>query len=313
MNLVDPKRLQKIILARKVGLFLEKDQSEDERNAVEGVARMLAEDVSNHVRSTLAFALRQTRHLSKDIAEKIARDAEDISSTFLAETPAFTDEELSRLIPSLDEFARIVIAKRSDLGSLSAISIASNGDEGSVTYLLRNGNVAMHERSAKAVAKRFVKNQGLLDELSKREDLPLVVVKSIIDRVSEECRSSLISKFKVAPKVADLVTDQTRQDTLWQRLKNASRQQIHALAVEQKSSGQLDFVTVLTMAEKGCLPFLESALAVSAELTLAEVRDGLAMEDPGPFIQMMRRANIGTHLAPRILKIARVHYAKKIA
>jgi len=89
-------QIEKLALARKVGVFLSEGQKPDrERRVVENVAQTLANDLSLEVRQTLAFELRRANHLPRDLAEHIARDAEEVSGQFLMHTEVFSPEDLA--------------------------------------------------------------------------------------------------------------------------------------------------------------------------------------------------------------------------
>ena len=306
--LVDPNRIKKIILAKQVGQFLERDQKDEERSAIEGVARMLVADISEHVRSTLAYFVRQAKSLPVDIAERIARDAENIAVPFLKETTVFSDKQLAKLVPSLQESAQVTLACRSDIGKLTVISLAAKGKKASVSYLLKNDSIKLSDTSAKTVAKRFQKNQVLLDALAQKDNLPLSVVKDIINRVSDEIRIHLITVYKIAPKIAQMVTGQTDTEVLLGRLSGASRSQIHGLVVDLRREDRLRMEDVIDFAERGELAYFESALAVCAELTVSQVRDALSLKDEARFRELLKRAEVEDDLFTRAYAVAKTRY-----
>lgn len=310
MNLLDNKRMQKILLAQKVGKYLDGQHRPADRQAVEDVALILANDVSTQVRATLAYALRHTKHLSKALAEKLAKDVEEVSSDFLAETSVFTDDHLFQLIPVLEEHARSVLARRVDLGQQSVLALAQSGGETSALHLVLNKSARLTETGARAIASRFQRDRQLLDALSGRIDLPLSIVKDIIDHVSDRCRIDLISRYKIAPSIADLVTGVAKEESLWDRLNKSSPAQIHELAIDMKRSGKMDFSEVLLMAEKGSLTFLESALSVITAYTLQNVREILSLSNPKSFMAMVKKVGINQEDGLRVLKLAKRHYSK---
>ena len=91
MTLLNTAKLEKMMLAKKIGRFLTADQSDAERKGVEDAARVLVDDVSTQVREVLAFELRKCTILSHDIAEKIAKDIEQVAAPFLSLTTVFSD------------------------------------------------------------------------------------------------------------------------------------------------------------------------------------------------------------------------------
>lgn len=309
MKLVDPVKLEKMVLAKRIGQFLGADHEDKERSVVEDVARVLAQDVSAQVREVLAFELRKCDQLAGDLAERIAKDIEDVASPFLATTKAFTDQQLADLIPALKEYARVTLARRSDLGAQAAGALVKFGEEKSVTYLVRNDNLDLTGSTYDRMVSRFGDNQRIMDHLSARADLPIEVVQMIASKVSEHCREALVLHYDVQEEVAEDVTTSSKLETLWHRIDGASPQQVHAYVTDLRGSKQLTLELAIEMAEKGSKAFLESTVALEAGLPLARVRATFSLEKPSDFVRLMQQANVTKAVAPRILNFVKSHYA----
>ncbi len=313
VDLLDSVRMEKMLLAKRVGTFLATDQADEERAAVENVARVLAQDVCEHVRSVLAFELRKCRSLPHDIIESIACDIESVAGPFLEKSCAFRRNDLIRLIPKLEEYARVIIAQRGDLSHLVALSIASTGEEPSVSSLVRNDRLKLKEPTCDKVIQRFGENQVIMDQLGGRTDLPLSVVEVIASRVSEHCRATLIEHYAVAAEVASEVAKGSKMEVLVQNLMKSSPAQIHAYVTELRTNRRLNHLLVLEIAEKGCLPFMESALALEAGLPISRIREILTLEDPTAFVRLMDLASVSKILAPKYLRLAKRFFGPSAA
>jgi len=308
-SLVSPTRLQKMVLAKRIGQFLANDQVADERRVVENVARMLAEDVSVHVREVLAYELRNSAELSRDLAERIACDVESVSGPFLATARCFTDEQLADLIPRLEEAAQISIARRPDLSPAACHAVVKVAGEKPVTYLVRNDSLCLPEQAIDTLLERFKGNKRLMDHLSARVDLPLLMVEEIAKHVSAHCRTAMMQHYGVKADVAEQVTGNSFERSLWEKIKDAGQSQVHGYVVDLRNEERLTFDLVLQMAEKGSLYFLESAMAVEAGRTIAEVRDSLSMAKKSDFVSLMQEAKVPPKLGPRFLSLAHKHYS----
>jgi len=305
VTLVDAVQLEKIVLAKRVGQFLVKEQAEEERATVENVARVLAQDVSPQVREVLAFELRKCKVLAHDLADKIARDVEMVSGPFLGETNVFTDKEWMRLIPALEEHALITLARRSDLPETVSTAVATYGKERSVTTLVRNDRTELPEKATDKVVDRFSENVRMMDHLSARHDLPLSVVERIVNKVSTHCRDMLVSQYAIDSDVAGQIAEDNKIDALWEQLKNASPPQIHAFVTDLRNDRRLTHLLVVEIADRGSSAFMESALALEAGLPVGRIREILTLEDPAAFVRLMQMANVSKTMAPRFLKLAK--------
>lgn len=304
-SLVDTTSIEKIVLAKRVGQFLVADQADVERRTVENVARVLAQDVSAHVREVLAFELRACRQLPKDLLNKIVKDIETVSGPFLEATNVFTHEELAALVPDLEEGVRAWLARRTDLHEDVTVALASVGAEPSVGTLVRNDRIVLCEQACGLVVSRFGENRLMMDQMSVRRDLPLSLVSKIIEKVSSHCRRTLIAQYDITAITAEKVVDASMYEVLWQEVEHASASDIHVFVAELRAQRRLTQEMTYQMAHRGSMAFLESALALDAGLPLARVQEILTLTDPPAFVRLMKMANITKKYAPKFLGIAK--------
>lgn len=309
VRLVNAQRLEKVILAKKVGQFLNGRHPDDDRAVVADVARMLAKDVSDQVREALAFELRNCDDLPKDIGESIARDVESVSGPFLATSTLFTDEETAALIPELAEHARLVIARRNDLGEQTVEAIVETAAKPTVGYVVRNHRLSLSERACDGVVRRFGGDRPMMDDLSMRSDLPMSIVRRIVDRISARHREALVDHYGLEVPVADRIAASSRARALKRSLGKASSAQVHAFVVDLRKNGQLNPELTAEMAEADCPEFMVSALALESGLPLGEVRARLRLHYRKDFVKLLKRAGVPRDLAPRYLAAAKKHFA----
>lgn len=304
-SLVDTTRIEKIVLAKRVGQFLAADQADIERRTVENVARVLAQDVSAHVREVLAYELRRCRQLPRDLLNKIVKDVEAVSGPFLEETCVLSDGELAALIPDLEEGVRAWLARRGDLHADVSAVLAQVGQEPSVATLVRNDRVTLGPRACEHVVSRFGTNRLMMDQMSVRSDLPLSIVSLIIDKVSKHCRRTLMQHYDVHAETASYLIDASMYEVLWQEIEHAKPADIHVLVADLRMQRRFSYQMVVEMATRGSLHFMESALALEAGLPKAAVQDILTLADRPAFVRLMRMANVPQKLAPKFLRIAK--------
>ncbi len=305
VDIVNAATLEKVVLTQRIAKFLIDDHTSDERDAIENVARMLAQDISLQVREALAFELRSCKLLPHDLAAKIASDVESVSSPFLAETEAFSDMQFAGLIPHLEDHARITIARRPDVGPQTCLAIVTVGADKSVSFIVRNDNIRLPANVSQAVVNRFGMNQEMMDLLSKRVDLPLSIAEEIISKISDDCRSQLIAQYGLTAPVAQDIVQNSKSEALWNQIEKASPAQIHGYVIDLRNSGRLTTDMILDFSERGCLSFLESAIALEAGLTLGAVRQALYSGDTGSFVRVMQAANVSKAAAHEYLLIVK--------
>lgn len=264
--------LDKIVLAAKVGKFLAIEQDPSERSVVENLARVLAGDVSTVVRQTLAMEVVNCRFLPKDVAERIACDLEDVSASFLEATEIFSERELARLVPDIEEHGRASIARRQQLPAMVSSAIVESGGEMSVLTLLRNAGADIPEDANLIVIDRFSDREIMMETLAARPELPLSVVESVINYVSAECRVTLIDDYDLSEDLSQMLVEESRAAALSEMLSGASLAQVTEYVREVKKKNELTPSLILAMMGKGDRRFFEVAMAELVNLPVTNVR-----------------------------------------
>lgn len=310
-SLVDSTNIEKIVLAKKVGQFLMGEREDVERRTIENVARVLAKDISTQVRSVLAFELRNCPRLSRDLANKIATDIDQVSGPFLHATSVFSDDALEALIPDLKDPARAWLARRDDLSESVIHTIVKVGEEKSVTALLRNDLLQLPELTCKLVLDRFGGNRLLMDHLSARQDLPIAIAEKVIERVSSHFKKVLVDHYCLEDALAADLADDSRYEVMWSQIKDASPTQVHDLVTDLRTNRRLTHKLATEMAKRGGMCFLESTLALEAGLPLDRVKEIMTLEDPPAFVRLMKSAKMPDQLAPKVLGLIKARNAEK--
>lgn len=294
-------QIEKIALARKVGAFLnESDHSPNEREVVAGVAMKLAEDISMEVRQTLAFEIRRAQDLPKALAERIARDVEDVSSPFLEQTEVFSPEELAELARELKEHARIAIARRHHVPSVVAVAIAQAGGERSVTFLLRNPGAEMGEASS-IVLDRFHHHRAMMDMLARRPDFPVELIARIIDRVSEAARRELIDRYGVSEKLAGETTGLAEAESLVRWILHATHGALNDYIRQKEALGALTDRLLVELTRRGGMRLMISYLVHLTGLDLEAVDKIIRHGRDEHIRKLLRRAGFRNGRCDRFL------------
>jgi len=300
---VNAGTLEKIALSQRVAGYLKDAPSPEKRLAIENVARLLAQDISQQVREALAFELRNCNCLPHDLAARIASDIKSVASPFLATTQAFTDQQLAGLIPHLEDHAHVTLARRKDLGQQSCMAIVSVGDIAPVSFLIKNENLTLEPKVWEKIVARYGANQGLMDLLAQCTELPIKIVASIIEKVSDACRIMLTDRYGIDAPMAEEIALKTKYASIWTQVEKANPAQIHAYVFDLRNEQRLTEDMTLEFVTRGCFNFLTSVIALEAELTLAEVRQGLFGGDMRAYVAVMQKAGVSKAMAHEYLRI----------
>lgn len=283
------------------------DNKNDDVNFIEEVTWSLARDDKVDVREALAKKLSTCRQLPLNLAEEIASDIESVSTPFLAETDAFSDKQMANLVPFLKQHAVSTIAKRPDIKSQTIYAIALTGGPQSVTLLAVNKFIVMGENAARKIVERFKDNQYLLNMLALRLDLPIDVVKEIIDLVSSFARHKLTENYAIKGNIVAVKMNVCGTDWILRQVESADPGQVHSTVINMRQRGELHHFQAIEIAEQGCFAFLESMLALEAGETLGYVREVLTLQNNKEFVKLLQSAGINKNLGAAVLKVVKQH------
>ena len=311
--LLNKVTMEKMLLANKVGRFLQVNQDGKERTAVEVVAHSLAGDGSEQVRSVLSHALVDCASLPNDLVRRIVLDAASIAGPFLEFSKCLDDEMIAQLVPEIEDAAMRMLASRHALGEKTTDRIIHHGTENTVTRLMQNIHLTLVDHHYTSLLNVHGDSMQVMDQLGMRANLPTDVAQKIIASVSDECRDTLIGKYDLNPDSETKVVQQSYTETLWAKISAASDKQVHNIAVDLHRQNRLDHALILSLAEKGSVTFFESGLALLGGVSLIRVRDILRARNATQILSFLRTTRLDSQMGVAYLKLVSLLYGEKAA
>lgn len=250
-------------LAVTVGRFLlNENKHDDRREAIENLARLLSHDASVAVREALAQEVKVCEFLPRDVAERIARDVEDVSIPFITESPVLSDEFLTELVEICSEAVRAVVAGRAGLSEPVGLAITEFGSSGSVATLMENHDAAVTEKICAAVCNQHSDDQEILQSMSERSDLTLIIVDRLVAHMSAYACEKLVAKYGLARDYASYLESQTRRHAIRATFASASDAEVEAYLSRLHRMDDLGPDILLHFLSEGEIRFFRIALGV---------------------------------------------------
>jgi uncharacterized protein (DUF2336 family) len=254
-------------IARRVGERLSVDDlPEVERRAAEALARTLVEDAIERVRCELSEALKSARHVSRDVALKIAHDVDKVSCPFLEVTEIFSEEDWQQLVLTISRGARISVARRKSMSEALAVSLAEIGDTLVAQTLVENPAAPMTPPVCTPIMERFEASTWVLDKMAERDDLYVEVASRLIGKVSAAARHKLKETYDVHEEAEEMLVEVERS-ALVKLICQAPEARMPSLAKQIYANGQLTFELMLHALQGGSLGFFEAALAILSKMS----------------------------------------------
>lgn len=251
-----------------------------ERTLAQEILGYLVLDVCAQVRGAMASVLSALPDAPHDIVLLLARDVDEVAEPVLVHSTVFTDAELVELVLSGSPRRQTLIAGRAQLGPEASGAIASTADRSSVLVLVANEGAIIRPDIFEAILVRYPGDEGILEPMAQRSDLPLRLVERIVTQVSKHLRDHLVQRYEIDASTADALETHARERTLITMLERTTENNMDAALVQLVEKGQLSSALLLRAVCAGQIKFVEKGFALLASVK-AE-RANRLIHDVGP-------------------------------
>lgn len=290
-------RISRIDIAHKVGHIIQREQSNNTEDSAESqsaleVAKLLAQDASIAVREALSHELRECQYLPASLIEMIVNDIDQVAMPFLVVSEALDDELLEQLVNSCGEAVKEAIAQRNGLSEMVSFAISDLGGRDAVENLVENDTADVSLRTAQRVVDRFPEDSLLLNQLSKRADLPMEIVETLIFKLSRQYSEYLMHKFHLAEDYSSYLSTLANKSVFLQSLDIAPVAEVQNYLEQLHSVRQLTGDKILGYIQKGHLRLFTSSISILANRHYDTVEKSLAKGGRKVLNKLLHEANI---------------------
>lgn len=290
-------RAKKIDIARKIGMFLSKEQNEKERETAEELASQLLADSSVSVRQAFSEAVLTCPFLSKDMARTIADDLTEVSEPFILNSEGVDTDMLEYIARECNEAAREVLATRDGLPESVSYAISEVGQETAVENLMGNKTAEVSERVCSNVTDRFPDNMAIITKMVDRDDLPLTVIEVLVKRVSADLMKNISEKYGIGADFAAYIGGEAELEVMRRALQKASGSEVRSFLKLQMAKGKLEGPVVLQMLKSGDLKLFKWSIALRAKMGISDVDSLLYDGSDGAFKILLHKAGLNDGMA----------------
>ena len=296
--LTDRDENARIAIAQRVGERLSLDDLPDvERRAAEELARYLIDDVIERVRRELSISVKNARHLSRDIAFKIAHDVDSVACPFLQATEIFSENDWQQLILTISRGARVAVAHRSSMSEGLAVALAQMGDSVTAQALAENKVVPMVRPVCDTLIERFGTSSWIMDKLAERDDLTAETAASLLSKVSAAASAKLASLYNI-PLETTPIANEAANNALLALIRDLPSERLLSFVQGLEREKRLTYGLMLLALRDGCLDFFETALSTLTKIRLDTVRTILHHGSDGPLTGLLSHAEIPRSIYP---------------
>jgi uncharacterized protein (DUF2336 family) len=284
--------LARSAIARRVGERLVAGGMDDvERKAAEALARALAFDAVERVRTALSYAVRHAKHLPRELALRIAHDVDAVACPFLEATDVFSEADWQQLVLTVARSALTAVARRASMPEGLAVSLAEIGDAAVAETLVANPAAPMTRRVCGTLIDRFEMRPAVMDRMAERDDLIAEIAVRLTAKVSMAARQKLLARYKL-PDHTEFVAGEAELGALLALVRRTPPEGMAALVLALRRDGKLGGFLLLKAAGEDLMGFLAAALAERAQGRLEHVRGVLLHGGAKAVVELLKQARV---------------------
>lgn len=255
--------------------------SDADRALAQDILRIMARDMTEMVRRSLAVTLKDSAVVPRDVAMHLASDVAAIALPILSFSPAFTDDDLAEVVRLGGPVRQLAIAKRPRLSPKVTDAIAETADEPAVHAACSNPGAEFSEGGLARVLERFERSERVLAAVALRNALPLSVAEKLIGLLAGELRDQLAERYGFTAAVAAELAELTRERATVDLVDEAGRSaDLKAFVAHLAKEGRLTASLLLRAAGQGQMALFEWGVAELA--CVPHHRTWLMIHDAGP-------------------------------
>jgi uncharacterized protein (DUF2336 family) len=236
------------------------------------IVRILARDVEAKVRGSIAQALRDSRHLPRDVALRLAEDIDSVALPVLAESLVLTDADLVGLVRHGTVAKQETIASRPNLGEPVSDALITQAGEPAVATLMSNPTAQIGDASFDQAVTRFAGSDRVKQAMVLRNTLPPAVAERLVMLVTGELQQHLVRVHALSPGIASDIVLRSRESAIIRLSMGASEDELVRMVSQMQRSDRLTPSLLLRALCTGDIAFFEAAMAVKGDVPLANAQ-----------------------------------------
>ena len=236
------------------------------------VVRILARDVEENVRASLARGLRHSPHLPHDVAIRLAADVEYIALPVLADSLVLTDEDLIEIVRQGSSSKQEAVASRPNLTVTVTDALIDHAAEPAIVVLMGNATATIAEDGFNRAVTRFADSPRVKQAIVERETLPATVAERLATMVSKALQAHLVKVHDLAPETAADIALSSREHAILHLSLGASDDDLRQMVAQMQRNGRLTPSLILRALCTGDIAFFEAAMAAKSDVPLANAQ-----------------------------------------
>jgi len=236
------------------------------------IVRILARDVEENVRASVSRGLRDSEHLPRDVAQKLADDVDVVALPLLTNSLILKEDDLVRLVRDGSTRKQEAIASRPNLTESVSDSLITHAGEPAVAVLMGNRTARIAEETLHRAIARFASSDRIKQAMVLRPSLPITVSECLVTLVSEELQQHLVKAHALSPEIASDIVLRSREQSIMHLSMGSSEEELAQMTAQMYDNGRLTPTLMLRALCTGDIAFFEAAMAIKGNVPVANAQ-----------------------------------------
>ncbi len=255
--------------------------TDDEKLFADEIITILADDMADLVRRTLAITLRNSPRMPREVALKLAQDIESVALPVLENSPVFTEDDLIELVLAVTAAKQAAIAGRDHISMQLTEIITEHGAQEAVERLAMNPGAEWTDKAFREGLDRFPTDAKIHEAIIAREHVPVHIAEKMVSMVSGQLFDVLVNKHELPAQLAIDLAAGARERATVDLVEQAGRSHDMPRFVNQLNlNGRLTHSLIMRALCVGHMAFVEHSLAELSGVPHSRV--WLMIHDAGP-------------------------------
>lgn len=265
-----------------------------EKDIVKEILGFLARDVEKKIRAAVSHTLKENDDLPHEIAIRLARDVEEVSTPILEFSKVLTDDDLEEIIKSSEEATKLTaIARRKTVSERISSHLVNTGKEEVVRTVVSNDNAKMSEVTMNRIVDTFKESDNIMGTLIKRGGLSTTLAEKMVTMVSAKLQRQIATEYKINHEAVRTTVGTAQEKVVLGVIsENADKNGTINLVNQLFRTGKLSHSIVLRALCRADLDFFEAGIAKLAGIPASNAKKLVRAGDKKGFAALFNAASM---------------------
>ena len=277
-----------------------------ETREAEAALLFALEDISPHVRRTMALRVAKSDRVPRQLILSLAADVDDVASPVVAQSPLLTGADLAGLARTGSRAVKLAVARRPGLPDEACRALAQGEDIDAVREMAANRLADPSVDTLRSLAARFAGEGRIREILLERPDLPADARHKLLQSLSEALTSAPFVAGLLGADRTERLRAEIQDRAISAVIEQISPEDVSSFSQHLRAQGGLTVAILLKAVCSGRIDLFAAALSLLTGHSDRRVRAIIAEAREPSFAALVQSAGLPPVVGPLLLSAIRV-------